>query len=92
MLIDDKVLKKLEILSAIEIDEDKKEAVKQELSDILNFVENLNELEVPADINIQSDATPIREDQPIKSNIANQVLKNAPKSSDGFFIVPKIVE
>jgi aspartyl-tRNA(Asn)/glutamyl-tRNA(Gln) amidotransferase subunit C len=38
-------------------------------------------------------AQQLREDEP-KSNqtIINTILKNAPKSEEGFFVVPKIIE
>jgi aspartyl-tRNA(Asn)/glutamyl-tRNA(Gln) amidotransferase subunit C len=35
---------------------------------------------------------PMREDVVSDGNIRNQVLANAPKSEDGFFVVPKVVE
>ena len=35
---------------------------------------------------------PMREDVISDGNIRDQVLANAPKSEDGFFVVPKVVE
>lgn len=92
MIIDDKLLEKLENLSAIKIDDDKKENIKGELSDILNFVENLNKLDIKENLNIQKFDTPLREDEVISSDVADLVLEEAPKESERFFIVPKIVE
>lgn len=92
MIIDDKLLAKLENLSAIKIDDNKKESIKGELSDILNFVENLNKLEIDNATKIQKQNTPLREDEPILSDISDHILQNAPKASERFFIVPKIVE
>ncbi len=45
MLINDEVLENLEKLSMLKIDKDKKESLKKELSEIVAYVENLNELE-----------------------------------------------
>ncbi len=45
MLIDDRVLDSLERLSMLEIDADKRESLKRELSEIVSYVENLNELD-----------------------------------------------
>jgi len=45
MQIDDSVLAKLEKLSHLRIDESKKEEVKAQLSGILNYIDNLNELD-----------------------------------------------
>jgi aspartyl-tRNA(Asn)/glutamyl-tRNA(Gln) amidotransferase subunit C len=35
---------------------------------------------------------PMREDVISDGNIRDQVLANAPKAEDGFFVVPKVVE
>lgn len=92
MIIDDKLLKRLENLSAIQVVDDKKEEIKSQLSEILNFVENLNKINLPKDIPHRNAPTNLREDSPIDAKIADDVLKNAPKAEGRFFIVPKIVE
>ena len=92
MIIDDKLLEKLENLSEIKIEDEKKENIKNELSEILNFVENLNKINTEENLNIQKSNTPLREDEVILSNVADLVLNNAPKTEERFFIVPKIVE
>jgi len=89
-------LKRLEALSSLEIPKEKEEQLKTQLSDIVGFVENLNKLDVShisATYSTLEGGTPFREDEP-KSNpeISQGILKNAPKSEDGFFIVPKIIE
>ena len=61
MTIDDKLLEKLENLSAIKIDDDKKESIKSELNDILNFVENLNKMDMQEKQNIKEYDAPIKE-------------------------------
>ncbi len=96
MQIDDTVLAKLEKLSHLRIDESKKEEVKEQLSGILNYIENLNELNtdtLSASFSTLDGGTPLREDAPRETNdIAENILKNAPKSADDFFIVPAIIE
>ncbi|MGX3011237.1 Asp-tRNA(Asn)/Glu-tRNA(Gln) amidotransferase subunit GatC [Helicobacter sp. 23-1044] len=92
MQIDDKLLEKLEKLSALKVPEDKKEAIKGQISEILNFVENLNAVDLSAEIPHKSAKTPMREDTPRKSEVVESILKNAPKAEGGFFIVPKIIE
>ena len=62
MTIDDKLLEKLENLSAIKIDDDKKESIKSELNDILNFVENLNKMDMQEKLNIKEYNAPIKKD------------------------------
>ena len=90
MTIDDKLLAKLENLSALQVS--KKEEIKGQISEILNFVENLNAVDLGAQIPPKSAKTPLRDDIPQKSEVIESVLKNAPKAEDRFFIVPKIIE
>ena len=96
MTVDDKLIEKLSKLSGLEIDEARKENLKSELVDIINFVENLNEIDVSgieATFNTVEGGTPLREDEANQDKQrAQKILENAPKSEDGYFIVPKIIE
>ena len=96
MQIDDTVLAKLEKLSHLRIDASKKEEVKEQLSGILNYIDNLNELDtdaLSASFSTLDGGTPLREDTPREAHdIAENILKNAPKSADDFFIVPAIID
>lgn len=96
MTIDDKTIEKLAKLSSLEIDDAKKESLKQELGDIINFVENLNEIDVShieATFTTVEGGTPLREDVAKQDlEVSEHIVKHAPKSEDGFFIVPKIIE
>ncbi len=96
MKVDKRVLDKLEKLSNIEIANDKKEQMIENLSEIVNFVENLNELDLEdkdASFTTLESGTPFREDTPSQnSEVIDIILKNAPMSEENFFIVPKIIE
>jgi len=96
MQIDDDVLAKLEKLSHLRIDESKKEEVKEQLSGILDYIENLNELDtdaLSATFSTLDGGTPLREDKPReKQSVAKEILSNAPQAKDDFFIVPAIIE
>lgn len=96
MQIDNTVLNKLEKLSHLKIDESKKDEVITQLSEILNYIDNLNELDtdsLDASFSTLDGGTPLREDTPRKSSsIAKDILSNAPQSRDDFFIVPAIIE
>jgi len=96
MTVDDKLIDKLAKLSSLEIDDSRKENLKSELADIINFVENLNEIDVSdieATFNTVEGGTPLREDIAKQDlELSNHVLKHAPKSEDGYFVVPKIIE
>ncbi len=96
MTVDDKLIEKLAKLSSLKIEDSKKENLKSELADIINFVENLNEIDVSnieATFNTVEGGTPLREDEPKQDlELSNHILNNAPKVEDGYFIVPKIIE
>ncbi|CAE09692.1 Asp-tRNA(Asn)/Glu-tRNA(Gln) amidotransferase subunit GatC [Wolinella succinogenes] len=96
MQIDDKLLARLESLAMIEVPEEKKESIKAELGEIVNFVENLNSLEVEgleATFTTLEGKTPMREDTPMNDEeIPALILKHAPQSAENYFIVPKIIE
>ncbi len=96
MKVDIKTLEKLEKLSQIEIKSEKKEEMIGSLSEVVSFVENLNELDLDnknASFATLEGGTPFREDKPSQnSEVINIILQNAPKKEDSFFIVPKIIE
>ncbi len=96
MQIDDAVLAKLEKLSHLRIDEGKKEEVKEQLTGILDYIENLNELDtdtLSSTFSTLDGGTPLREDSPREHNdISKDILEHAPQVKDDFFIVPAIIE
>ncbi|WP_458701105.1 Asp-tRNA(Asn)/Glu-tRNA(Gln) amidotransferase subunit GatC [Sulfurospirillum sp. 1307] len=96
MQIDNDLLKKLEKLSSLQIAEDKREEMINALSEIVEFVENLNELDLDnqeATFTTVEGGTPMREDIPnVDSSIIATILEHAPQRENGFFIVPKIIE
>ncbi len=96
MQIDSTVLAKLEKLSHLRIDDSKKEEVMGQLTEILGYIDNLNELDtdaLDASFSTLEGGTPLREDIPREANdIAKNILSHAPRSQDDFFIVPAIIE
>jgi len=93
MKIDVKLIEKLENLSMLEVEN--KEKMAKNLSEIVEFVELLNELDtenIDASFSVLDASTPLREDKVQEKNIIDDVLAHAPKAKDGYFIVPKIIE
>jgi len=96
MKINDELLSKLEKLSSLKIADDKREDTINEIGQIVDFVENLSELDL-ADkddhFSTIEGGTPFREDEPsVNHEVIQDILANAPKSKEGFFVVPKIIE
>lgn len=95
MQIDGSLLSKLEKLSSLEVSEDKRGEIERQLTEILTFVDVLNELDlsnVQAVVSSIEGGTPLREDIQVKSDVIDSILKHAPESSEHFFVVPKIIE
>jgi len=97
MIIDNTLLTKLEKLSYLKIENDKRESIEKELSEILNFVENLKELETDefeSKFTMLKDAKAyLREDVVSQDEeIGKSIISNSPRSEDNFFVVPKIIE
>ena len=96
IIVDDNLIAKLEKLSSLKIEDNKKEKIKSDISQMLEFVNNLNEVDVSnaeAISSVIEGGTPFREDVAISSKeISDMVLKNSPKSENSYFVVPKILE
>ncbi len=96
MQVDDALLVKLEKLSFLKVDENKREEIIKQLSEIVSFVDNLSELNtdgVDDKFAINDSSTPTREDiARCDTKINDDIIKNAPNGAEHFFIVPKIIE
>jgi len=88
-------VRKVARLSRIAVPDDKLDALADELSGIMGWIEQLNEVDVEGVdpmTSVVASTLPMREDDVTDGNIQDQVLANAPKSDEGFFVVPKAVE
>ena len=95
MSIDIDTARRVAKLARIRVPEADLPALAGELSGILTFMEQLNEVNVDG-IEPMTSVTPMRlkrrKDEVTDGNIQSQVLKNAPDAREGFFAVPKVVE
>lgn len=88
-------VKKVARLSRIAVPEERLEQLAGELTGIMGWIEQLNEVDIEGVKPMTSvvDASlPMREDKVTDGGIEDQVLANAPRTEDGFFVVPKSVE
>lgn len=96
MKIDINLLQKLEKLSHLTIDDEKREEIVSQLSDIVDYVDSLSELDtstIDSHFSTLTGGTPLREDTPVNSsNISQSIIANAPHTIDNLFIVPAIIE
>ena len=78
MSIDNSTVKKIAKLSKLKVDNISENIMRDELNNILDWVNN--------------ESMPMRDDEVKIYNDQNDILKNAPEKNTGFFVVPKVVE
>lgn len=80
-------------LARLELSEAEKGTFTKQLDSILNYVEQMNEVDTTG-IEPMSHVIPVtnvmREDEVVYTNTKQELMKNAPEEEDGFFRVPKI--
>jgi aspartyl-tRNA(Asn)/glutamyl-tRNA(Gln) amidotransferase subunit C len=95
MSITPETARKVARLARIRVEDADLPALARELSGILNFMEQLNEVDV-AGVEPMTSVTPmrlrLREDRVTEGEMAARILANAPDQREGFFAVPKVVE
>ncbi len=81
-------------LAQLDLTDQEQELFAGQLSQILNYVEQLQEIGtegVPPTSSVAEQDSPLREDVPRESLTNEQALANAPHAEEGFFVVPKII-
>lgn len=81
-------------LAKLSLSEDEKNAYTKQLSEILDYVEKLNELdteEIEPLSHVMDVTNAFREDTPRECLSRKDTLANAPESDGKFFIVPKVI-
>ena len=63
----------------------------EELTKILSYIDQLNEVDVRGFEEHSEGTTPLRDDTPRPSIDRDLVARNAPAWSDGHFVVPKVI-
>jgi aspartyl-tRNA(Asn)/glutamyl-tRNA(Gln) amidotransferase subunit C len=93
--IDTDTARRVAKLARIAVAEESLPALADELSNILTFMEQLNEVDVDG-IEPMTSVTPMRlkrrADGVTDGGMQARILANAPDAREGFFAVPKVVE
>ena len=95
MAIDAATVRKVARLARIAVPEERLDPMARELSGILQWIEQLGEVDtdgVEPMTSAVAAVLPLREDVVTAGGDSAKVLSNAPKTADGFYIVPKVVE
>ncbi|WP_298019318.1 Asp-tRNA(Asn)/Glu-tRNA(Gln) amidotransferase subunit GatC [uncultured Parasphingopyxis sp.] len=95
MSVDTETVMKIANLARIAMSEEEAEALKPDLNAILDWVEQLEEVDTdgvePLAMVIEN-RTRMREDIVTDGNKRDDILANAPNAEHGFFAVPKVIE
>jgi aspartyl-tRNA(Asn)/glutamyl-tRNA(Gln) amidotransferase subunit C len=95
MSVDAKTVRRIAHLARVAVTDEEVERLGGELNAILDFVEQLREVNVDG-VEPMTSVTPMamkeRADEVTDGGIADDIVKNAPAREDHFFVVPKVVE
>lgn len=95
MKIDTNSIKKIAHLARLEFDESSAEKMSKDMSQILDWVEKLDEIDtenVEPLTTMSSEVNVMREDKVVHQLDHESGLKNAPKRDSDYFRVPKVME
>ncbi len=95
MSLDKAAVARIAHLARIRVPEEELEGLAGELSRILGFVEQLNEVDtadVPPMASVAAQKLRWRKDEVTDGGRQGAVLANGPETAAGFFVVPKVVE
>jgi aspartyl-tRNA(Asn)/glutamyl-tRNA(Gln) amidotransferase subunit C len=95
MQVDEATVRRIARLARVRITDDEAKALEQELSGILDWVKQLDEVDTSS-VEPMTRVIPMtlkkRADVVTDGGIADDIVKNAPAREDHFFAVPKVVE
>lgn len=95
MKITDEIVDHIAHLARLKFEGEKKVAIKQDMENIISFMDILSEL--PTDnveplIFMNDSVNVLREDIPVVSLTQVEALKNAPKKDSDYFRIPKVLD
>ena len=94
-IIPDETIDYVGILAKLELSREEKEAAKNDMSRMLDYIDKLNQLDttqVEPMSHVFSMNNVFREDVVTNGDDRDNILKNAPEQKEGAFKVPKTVE
>lgn len=95
MALDKAAVAHIAALARIRLAENELAPLAEELSQILTWMEQLNEVDtsgVPPMTSAVVMSLPMRNDEVTDGGCREKILGNAPRTARGFFVVPKVLE
>ncbi|MAM33654.1 MAG: Asp-tRNA(Asn)/Glu-tRNA(Gln) amidotransferase GatCAB subunit C [Micavibrio sp.] len=93
--MDRKTVKKVARLARLELNDTQEERLVEQLGNIIGFVETLSEVDtnnVEPLASVVDNELRLREDKVVDGGQQDAVLKNAPETAEGYFVISKVVE
>tara|TARA_X000000950_G_C13350742_1_gene432366 strand:+ start:202 stop:492 length:291 start_codon:yes stop_codon:yes gene_type:complete len=94
MEINNETVEKIARLSKLSFSGNEKEAIKNDMNKMLDFVGKLNEIDtegVEPLIHMSDEVNVLRPDENVVSLTQEEALKNAPKKDSTYFKIPKVL-
>jgi aspartyl-tRNA(Asn)/glutamyl-tRNA(Gln) amidotransferase subunit C len=95
MALDKATVAHIAALARIRLSEAELDPLADELSHILTWMEQLNEVDtsgVAPMTSVMAAGLPMREDEVAGGGRREEILANASRTAHGFFVVPKVIE
>ena len=95
MKVDNSIVEEIAHLARLKLTEEEKTHMISEMSEILNWMEKLNEVDtsnVEPLVHMSQEMNVLRDDIEGEMLSHDAALKNAPKSDSSYFRVPKVIE
>lgn len=95
MIVDKETVEKVATLARLELAEDEKEGMIKDMNKILDFMAKLNELDttgIDPLVYMTNEVNVLREDVVKQTITTQEALQNAPKHTDDYFLVAKVIE
>jgi aspartyl-tRNA(Asn)/glutamyl-tRNA(Gln) amidotransferase subunit C len=99
MSLDESTVRKVAKLARIRIREDEVAPLAKELNSILHWIEQLQEVDIEG---VEAMTSSVDVELPMRDDVLtsdetgggkpDEIVRNAPKTEDNFFVVPKVVE
>jgi len=95
MALNQETIKNLSTLSRLRLPAEREAKILNDLQSILDWVEQLKEVNIEGVeplVSVTQGNAPLREDVVTDGGLQAELMANAPEQTQGFYVVPKVVE
>ena len=95
MSLDQETVKRIVVLARLKLPAERIDPMQQDLNHILDFIDQLNEVDtshVESMTSVNTPSMPFRRDKVDDGDYVEKILANAPDIACNMFVVPKVVE